>query len=477
MKHFFSRLTTTVISIAFVFSGISVPSAYPVFAADISTDISDTSDSSAADTTDSESSSEETTQADISDPNAPEIVANNAIVMDAKTGTILYAKNAYDRCYPASITKVMTSLVALENVDLTSTVTFSYDSIWGIERDSNHIALDVGEQITAEQCLYGILLQSANEASWGMAEHVAGSLDAFADMMNAKAEELGCLDTHFVNANGLHDDNHYTTCYDMALITKAAIDNPMFRTIDETIYYQIPPTNLCDEPRDLWHQLKMLYPSSPYYYEYCEGGKTGYTDQAHNTLTTYAEKNGMELICVIMNCDGAANSYTDSIALYEYYFNNYTYIYPLESFQPNTTDQSDYILSNFYQGLDHDTLNLSVDSDLAVLVPIDAAADTVTTSVAYYDSIEGNVVGSVSIYYNGSLIGQSDITYSEITVNGEVLTWGAETEQKKNIIGKVFLIIAGCFVLFILVLFIIAQMQNRRYRYLRRRRQAGKIHF
>ena len=149
----------------------------------------------------------------------------------------------------------------------------------------------------------------------------------------------------------------------------------------------------------------------------------------------------------------------------------------MESFQPNTTDQSDYILNNFYQGLDHDTLNLSVDSDLAVLVPIDAAADTVTTSVAYYDSIEGNVVGSVSIYYNGSLIGQSDITYSEITVNGEVLTWGAETEQKKNIIGKVFLIIAGCFVLFILVLFIIVQMQNRRYRYLRRRRQAGKIHF
>lgn len=491
MKHFISRLTTTAISIALIFSGFGTFCTYPVFASDITTDIDDTSEASeATDTNDIstegataedgspiDASSEEAPQADISDPNAPEIVANNAIVMDVKTGTILYEKNAYDRCYPASITKVLTCLVALEHVDMSSTVTFSYDSIWGIERDSNHIALDVGEQITAEQCFYGILLQSANEASWGMAEHVAGSLDAFADMMNAKAEELGCLDTHFVNANGLHDDDHYTTCYDMALITKAAIQNPMFRTIDETLYYQIPPTNLCDKPRDLWHQLKMLYPTSPYYYEYCEGGKTGYTDEARNTLTTYAEKNGMELICVMMDCEGAANCYTDSAALYEYYFNNYTYIYPLESFNPNTTNQSDYILNNFYHGLDHDTFNLSVNSDMAVMVPIDTDTNAITTYASYYDTIAGNVVGNVTVYYDGALIGQSDITYNEITVNGEVLTWGAAKEQQKKIIGKILLVIAGCFILSILVLFIIAQLRNRRYRYLKRRNRSAKLHF
>lgn len=491
MKLFLSRLTTTAISIALILSGCVAARTYPVFASDMSTNIDDTSESSeASDTMDSgsasataedgspaDASSEEVPPADISDPNAPAIVANNAIVMDAKTGTILYAKNAYDRCYPASITKVMTCLVALEHVDLNSTVTFSYDAIWGIERDSNHIALDVGEQITAEQCLYGILLQSANEASWGMAEHVAGSLDAFTDMMNAKAAELGCLDTHFVNANGLHDENHYTTCYDMALITKAAIQNPMFRTIDETIYYQIPPTNLCEEPRDLWHQLRMLYASSPYYYEYCEGGKTGYTDQARNTLTTYAEKNGMELICVMMDCEGAANCYTDSAALYEYYFNNYTYINPLESFNPNTTNQSDYILKNFYQGLDHDTFNLSVNRDLTVLVPINADENAITTYASYYDTIEGNVVGSVAVYYEDTLIGQSDITYSEVTVNGEVLSWGAAKEEHKKAIGKVLIIIAGCLVLSIFVLFIIAQLRNRRYRYLKRRNRSAKLHF
>ena len=415
--------------------------------------------------------------ADINDPNAPEIVANNAIVMDVKTGTILYAKNAYDKCYPASITKVMTCLVAMENVDLNSTITFSEDAIWGIERDSNHIALDVGEKITAEQCFYGILLQSANEASWGMAEHVAGSLESFADMMNAKAAELGCMDTHFVNANGLHDDNHYTTCYDMALITKAAIENPIFRTIDETTYYQIPPTNLCEEPRDLWHQLKMLYSTSDYYYEFCEGGKTGYTDQAHNTLTTYAKKNGMELICVMMNCKGAANCYKDSAALYEYYFNKYTYAYPLKSFNPTTWNQSDYLLKNFYQGLDHEPLNLSVNSDLAVVIPLDADSNSLETYATYYDTVNDNVVGNVAIYYDGNYVGQSDIIYNELTVNGEVLSWGAEKEAHRKILKKILLIIGIIAVIAIIGFYLFTLHRNRRYRHLKRRNRASNLHF
>lgn len=525
MKTFVTRFLATIISFSLVFSGIDAAFLTTVNATNVTpipTDtgastIDNTSDSSEVNDTNSENSSseglspEETTEApvdesyfksstgvsilppydeegnpvvplpeaDINDPNAPAITANNAIVMDVKTGTILYSKNAYDRCYPASITKVMTCLVAMENVDLNSTVTFSNDAIWGIERDSNHIALDVGEQITAEQCFYGILLQSANEASWGMAEHVAGSLDAFADMMNAKATEIGCLDSHFVNANGLHDENHYTTCYDMALITKAAIENPIFRTIDETTYYQIPPTNICEEPRDLWHQLKMLYSGSPYYYEFCEGGKTGYTDQAHNTLTTYAQKNGMELVCVMMNCKGAANTYKDSAALYEYYFNNYTYAYPLKSFNPNTTNQSDYILSNFYQGLDHDTLNLSVDSEMAVVIPLDSNSEALTTYATYYDTIDGNIVGNVAIYYDGNFVGQSDIRYNDITVDGEVLSWGAIHEEKKKKLGKVFIILGILVILSIIIIYIIMLYRNRRYRYLRRRNRSNpnRLHF
>ena len=519
MKPFIRRIKAALLSAAFIFT--SATATYPAFSVELttppSTNSSSSSEGTSSENTDTSSSSEQdastdtseaTTEdldfvttidttststaedgtvivdptqglppADISDPNAPEIVANNCIVMDVKTGTILYAKNAYDRCYPASITKVMTCLVALENTDLNSTVTFSNDAIWGIERDSNHIALDVGEQITAEECLYGILLQSANEAAWGMAEHVAGSLEAFADMMNAKAKELGCLNTHFVNANGLHDDYHYTTCYDMALITKAAMENPIFREIDATTYYQIPPTNLKDEPRDLWHQLRLILPSSPYYYEYCEGGKTGYTDQAHNTLTSFAKKNGMELICVMMNCYGAKNCYLDSAALYEYYFNNYTYATPLESYNPNVTDKSDAILSNFYKGLDHDTFHLNVDRDVTIVVPFNTAAGDITTDVTYYDTIDGNVVGNIAIYYKDTLVGTSDITYDDITINGEVLSWGAVHEEQKKTINKIFFIIGAVIIALLIVLFIYIYIKNKRYRYLKRRSKSSKLHF
>lgn len=471
MNKLVYKATAIILSSLIAISYILLPQEQPtqVFATEI--DSSDTAEQDASEDTSTEE------PAVITDPNAPAIVANSAIVIDAKTGYLLYGKNETKRCYPASITKVMTCLVALEHVNMTDTITFSEDAIWGIERDSNHIALDVGEQITAEQCFYGILLQSANEAAWGMAEHVGGSLEGFADMMNQKAAELGCKDTHFVNANGLHDDNHYTTAYDMALITQAAIQNPMFRTIDETIYYQIPPTNLCEEPRDLWHQLKMLYPTSPYYYEPLEGGKTGFTDQARNTLVTYAEKNGMELICVMMDCEGAANCYKDTAALYDYYFDNYTYVYPLQNFNPNTANHSDSILNNFYRGLDHDTLNLHVDNDLAILVPRNMDAAALTTDTVYFDTFENNVVGKVSVLYNGTVVGESDILYDDMTINGEVLRWGITPEEHKKRVNVTLIVAISAIVIVTITLFVVFRIKNRRYRYLKRRSKSSKLHF
>lgn len=465
------KATAIILSSLIAISYILLPQEQPtqVFATEI--DSSDTAEQDASEDTSTEE------PAVITDPDAPAIVANSAIVMDAKTGYILYGKNETKRCYPASITKVMTCLVALEHVNMTDTITFSENAIWGIERDSNHIALDVGEQITAEQCFYGILLQSANEAAWGMAEHVGGSLEGFADMMNQKAAELGCKDTHFVNANGLHDDNHYTTAYDMALITQAAIQNPMFRTIDETTYYQIPPTNLCEEPRDLWHQLKMLYPTSPYYYEPLEGGKTGFTDQARNTLVTYAEKNGMELICVMMDCEGAANCYKDTATLYDYYFDNYTYVYPLQNFNPNTANHSDSILNNFYRGLDHDTLNLHVDNDLAILVPRNMDAAALTTETVYFDTFENNVVGKVSVLYNGTVAGESDILYDDMTINGEVLRWGITPEEHKKRVNVTLIVAISTILIVTITLFVVFRIKNRRYRYLKRRSKSSKLHF
>lgn len=491
MNKRMNRLSAIIISCMMILSHITVSalSTVPVAArpmntatgtahfTEVSAEGNAATDEADTSTDNTEASVSTETPADISDPNAPAIVANSAIVMDAKTGTILYEKNAYTRCYPASITKVMTCLVALEHVNLTDTITFSEDAIWGIERDSNHIALDVGEQITAEQCFYAILLQSANEAAWGMAEHVGGSLDGFSDMMNAKAAELGCLDTHFVNPHGLHDDNHYTTAYDMALITQAAIENPLFRTMDETIYYQIPPTNICEEPRDLWHQLKPLFPSSPYYYEPIEGGKTGFTDQARNTVVTYAKKNDMELICVIMNCEGAANSYQDTTALYDYYFNNYTYVYPLQTFNPNNINHSDFILNNFYHGLDHDTLNLSVNNDLTVVLPRNMDPAALTTQTSYYSTLEDNVVGKVTVFYNDTNIGESSIFYHDMTVNGEVLRWGISPEEHQKRLNTTLIIAASAIILVSLSLFIVFRIKNRRYRYLKRRSKTSALHF
>lgn len=465
------KITTVLLSSLILFSYSVLPQGH--LAEALATEVTET----VPEGTDAESTETPSEPAAITDPNAPAIVANSAIVIDAKTGHILYGKNEHARCYPASITKVMTCMVALEHVNLNDTITFSENAIWGIERDSNHIALDVGEQITAEQCLYAVMLQSANEASWGIAEHVSGSLEDFTNLMNAKALALGCKDTNFVNANGLHDENHYTTAYDMALIMKAAVQNPMFLTITETKYYQIPPTNLCEEQRDLWHQLKMLYPTSSYYYEPVVSGKTGFTDQAHNTLVTYAEKNGMELICVILDCEGAANGYNDSIALYDYYFNNYTYAYPLQTFNPNTQNHTDYIVNNFYRGLDHNTLNLTVDNDLAVVVPRNMDAAALTTQTSYYTTLEDNIVGKVSVLYNGTVLGESDIQYSDMTINGEVLRWGFTPEEKKKRTNITLIVAISVVVVVAVGLFIVFRFKTRRYRYLKRRSRSSRLHW
>ena len=185
------------------------------------------------------------------------ITSGAAILVDAASGQILYEKNAYDKKYPASITKVMTILVALDQgVNLTDTITMSEEAVWGFDRSTSHIALDVGEQITVEQCMYAVVLQSANEASLALAEHVGGSVEGFAVLMNEKAKELGCQNTNFVNPNGLYDENHYVCAYDMALITKEAMQYELFRTISASGNYTIAPTNKQPEERPLWNNFR-----------------------------------------------------------------------------------------------------------------------------------------------------------------------------------------------------------------------------
>lgn len=334
---------------------------------------------------------------------APDLVSDSAIVMDAETGQILYAKDPYSKRYPASITKIMTALVALERGNLNSTVTFSENAIWGIERDSSHIALDVGETLTLEQALYATLVVSANEAAWGVAEHIAGSLDSFCDLMNDKADEIGCINTHFVNANGLHDDNHYTCAYDMALIAKAAIANPKFVEMTSATYYEIPPTNLQPETRYLYQNNKLIKDGSDYYYPYCIGGKTGFTDQALGTLVSWAEKDGRTLICVVMHTSPTGCTYTDTTALYEYCFNNFSLQTPFSDFEFSDDDilSAEKYLNEYYNGHNEGKLTLEADiEDISMYCKEDSSS--LTTELIFSDvSLEDGIIGELSIQIDG----------------------------------------------------------------------------
>jgi D-alanyl-D-alanine carboxypeptidase (penicillin-binding protein 5/6) len=167
---------------------------------------------------------------------SPSIMGESGIVMEISTGSILYEKNMHDIHYPASITKIMTALLAIENCEMDEIVTVPPEAVY-MEDKGTHIALDAGEQLTVEQCLYAIMLASANDAAYALAEHVGGTYENFIRMMNEKAKELGCQNTNFTNPHGLPDENHVTSAYDMALITKAALQWDMFQTVSGASYY------------------------------------------------------------------------------------------------------------------------------------------------------------------------------------------------------------------------------------------------
>lgn len=255
--------------------------------------------------------------------------SKSAIVMEVSTGTVLYEKKSHVKHYPASITKIMTVMLAIENCDMDEIVTFSADAVFKNEGDTSHIARDLGEKLTVEQCLYAIMLESANECAYAIAEHVGqklgGDYRTFIDLMNKRAKELGCTDTHFNNCNGLPDEDHWVSAYDMALISAEAYKNETFRTIAGSPSYTITKTNKCKEEYPCHNHHKTIYPfrgDSSHLYKYCTGGKTGYTTVANNTLVSFAEKDGITLVCVVMDA-ASPDHYTDTRRLFDYCFENF----------------------------------------------------------------------------------------------------------------------------------------------------------
>lgn len=251
----------------------------------------------------------------------PEIEADSAILMDIDTGTILYSKNEHMHEYPASITKILTTLIALEYNKPEDIITFSEDAVFGIDRSSSNLAIDVGEQLNMTDALYCIMLMSANEVSAGVAEHISGSVEKFAEIMNKRAKEIGAIDSNFKNPHGLHDSEHYTSAYDMAMIAREAYRNPEFRKIISTNTYQIPPTNIQPEIRYLANQHYM-FKNTKYHYNGCTGGKTGFTDEAQSTLVTFAERDGLKLVSVVLKEIGNTK-YVDTKKLLDYGFDNF----------------------------------------------------------------------------------------------------------------------------------------------------------
>ena len=255
-------------------------------------------------------------------PSGPSVNSQAAILIEAETGTILYEKNIHQKMYPASITKTLTTLIAYEQCELDEQVTFTQATLNTIPYDSSRIWVDRGNYMNMEDCLAAILIMSANDVAAGVAEHIGGTLDAFADIMNERAEELGCLNTHFVNAHGYHDPDHYTTAYDMAQIGRAFFDVDQLCTLAKERNFKHGPTDGQPKPINEWNQNKLLA-TRAYEYEYLVGSKTGYTSDAGQTLISCAQKDGLKLICVVLNA-ASPNQYKDTISLFDFGFSNFT---------------------------------------------------------------------------------------------------------------------------------------------------------
>jgi D-alanyl-D-alanine carboxypeptidase len=402
-------------------------------------------------------------------PEGIEIESPNAIVMEESTGTILYQKNIDEQCYPASITKIMTAIIALENGDLSDTVVFSKDAVYKTE--GSGIARDVGEEMTLEQCMYAMLLESANECAYAIAEHVGGTYEHFVDLMNEKAEELGCTNTHFNNPHGLPDEDHYLSAYDMALIAREAWQNETFRIMTGTVRYQIPPTNKHSEITYLQNHTIMIntYKGSDHLYEPCVGGKTGFTQAAGNTLVTYAQKNGMTLITVILH-SSAPHHWDDTEALFEYCFANFG----LMNIAENETRFSAF--SGSVGELNDSTPYVELSTSDDVVLPL--TAEFSDTEPRVVEDATEETAGRIEYSYANRIVGSADILALHPTIEPYVF----HTVQEQQILtsdgngdaeagearvisitpGKV-LIILGIVAAALLVLFLIIKFSSRFY--------------
>lgn len=355
---------------------------------------------------------------------SPTIDCPAALLMDFNTGKILYEKNIYQKMYPASLTKVMTAIIVLEKCDLSDIATVSYNSIMSIESGYVVANLRVGEELTIEQLLYLLMVGSCNDAAIVLAEHISGSVENFSVLMNEKAKELGCTSTNFVNPNGVHDENHYSTAYDLALITKYAMQNETFKTIVSTTYYELPTTNKYDKTDRIFVTTNNLL-RGDYYYKYATGVKTGFTSPAKNCLIASATKNNLELITVVLGGeqrpDGSSQRYLDTVNLFEYGYSTYSLKEIVKS--------GDIVQTINVKNATRDTkkLDVAVAENINVIVNKNLESSTLLPEIKLNDNLKapinkGDIIGTVTytsegINYTENLLASHDVekSYAFIT--------------------------------------------------------------
>ena len=414
---------------------------------------------------------------------APEIHARCALLRDLESGQTYYARNADQKAYPASLTKSMTVLLALEALDrgevqLNDQVTAGADARQGLDEESSTAGIQPGETMTFEQYLYCAMISSANEACNVIGAHLSGSIDAFVQRMNDRAAELGCKGTHFMNPHGMPDDNHYTTAADLRLITEEALKYPLFETISNTLSYSIPATNMSDarvlqNTNGLINRNAVMYPN--YLYEPAAGIKTGHTNAAGYCLISTAEKNTVKLLCIVLGSDTSEkddgtldfHNFTDTIDLYEWLYNHFS----IQTVVSADTPMADVAVE---MGSDADRVTVHPQSDLSAVLPNDTDLSLYEKKITIFSERDetpvvapvhaGDVLGELEVSKDGQVLGTIPLVASvDVSLSHAVFL----KQGLHNFFAKPVVLIALLLVLAVVILYLISYIRYQRRRRLR----------
>ncbi|WP_101875641.1 D-alanyl-D-alanine carboxypeptidase family protein [Lachnoclostridium edouardi] len=358
------------------------------------------------------------------------VESESGIVMDVDSGTVIFAQNIHETKPPASITKLLTALIVIEHANLEDTVTFSYDAVYNVEAGAgNKMNIEEGDQLSVKDCLYLLLLQSSNQSANALAEHVAGSRDAFVEMMNQKVAAIGCEDgTHFANPSGLNDDSQVVSAYDMALIAREAFKNPTLLEIDSAKSYQIPATKNNPNGRTFYMEHKMLDEEEAEYYPAAVAGKTGYTSLAGQTLVTLAEKDGKRLVAVTLKSTGKTH-YKDTTTILDFSFQLFKNVNISEN-ETFLTGQEPVDIG----GVSYEPGEVWLDQEAVVTLPNDAAFTDGERSLetALSSGAPENAVGLLTYTYNERKIGQAYIYTNQTADTSEDENNQSSTDQPEQ---------------------------------------------